>query len=109
MCENAPIKAAFTFGRSDMIDLRNLPPAISGKREQREPRGSSFPALRTFADVERDIVARALEMAGGNKVHAARTLKIARKRLYAKIEKYVSSRARGTWPVARRRSWMVSR
>jgi len=29
-----------------------------------------------------------LEMAGGNKVHAARTLKISRKRLYAKIEKY---------------------
>jgi len=45
-------------------------------------------AAAAFAEAERDIIARALEMAGGNKVHAARTLKISRKRLYAKIEKY---------------------
>jgi transcriptional regulator with PAS, ATPase and Fis domain len=81
------IEAAFIFGRSPMIELANLPPAISGKRGSI---GGNAPnvAVGTFAEAERDIIARALEMAGGNKVHAARTLKISRKRLYAKIEKY---------------------
>ena len=81
------IEAAFIFGRTPMIELANLPPAISGKREQSAQQATSV-ALGTFADAERDIIARALEMAGGNKVHAARALKISRKRLYAKIEKY---------------------
>ncbi len=83
------IEGAFIFGRTAMIELSNLPPAISGKRGQggAQPGGVNV-AVGTFAEAERDIIARALEMAGGNKVHAARTLKISRKRLYAKIEKY---------------------
>jgi transcriptional regulator with PAS, ATPase and Fis domain len=78
------IEAAFIFGRTPMIEFADLPPVVGGKREQP---ATSF-ALGTFADAERHIIARALDMAGGNKVHAARTLKISRKRLYAKIEKY---------------------
>ena len=60
---------------------------MSGKREspQQLSRVTWWGPSQT---AERDIIARALEMAGGNKVHAARTLKISRKRLYAKIEKY---------------------
>ncbi|HXR35056.1 MAG TPA: sigma-54 dependent transcriptional regulator [Candidatus Binataceae bacterium] len=42
----------------------------------------------SFADVERDLVRRALENTEGNKVQAAKLLQISRKRLYAKIEKY---------------------
>ncbi len=82
------IEGAFIFGRTPMIELSNLPPAVSGKREQSAQQGGVNVAVGTFAEAERDIIARALEMAGGNKVHAARTLKISRKRLYAKIEKY---------------------
>ncbi len=81
------IEGAFIFGRTPMIELANLPPAISGKHEQSMQQPANVP-VGTFAEAERDIIARALEMAGGNKVHAARTLKISRKRLYAKIEKY---------------------
>jgi transcriptional regulator with PAS, ATPase and Fis domain len=81
------IEAAFIFGRTPMIELRDLPPAIGGKAEQ-SSRPASSVLVGTFAEAERDIIARALEMSGGNKVHAARTLKISRKRLYAKIEKY---------------------
>ena len=81
------IEGAFIFGRSPMIELGNLPPAISGQREV-TPKPTANLAVGTFAEAERDIIARALEIAGGNKVHAARTLKISRKRLYAKIEKY---------------------
>jgi two-component system response regulator AtoC len=81
------IEAAFIFGRASMIELRDLPPALSGKRDGAPAQMANF-AVGTFAEAERDIIARALEMAAGNKVHAARTLKISRKRLYAKIEKY---------------------
>ena len=80
------IEAAF-FGRAPMIELANLPSAISGKRQHSAQQAPNV-AVGTFAVAERDIIARALEMAGGNKAHAARTLKISRKRLYAKIEKY---------------------
>jgi transcriptional regulator with PAS, ATPase and Fis domain len=82
------IEAAFIFGRSPMVELANLPPAISGKRAAIGAPAAGNVAVGTFAEAERDIIARALEMAGGNKVHAARTLKISRKRLYAKIDKY---------------------
>ena len=81
------IEAAFIFGRTSMIELRDLPPQIGGKRDRNLEQPVNV-GVGTFAEAERDIIARALEMAGGNKVHAARTLKISRKRLYAKIEKY---------------------
>jgi DNA-binding NtrC family response regulator len=42
----------------------------------------------TFAQVERDLIRRALENCDWNKVHAAAMLKISRKKLYAKISKY---------------------
>jgi len=44
--------------------------------------------LGTFADVERDLILRALKACDWNKVHAATMLKISRKKLYAKISKY---------------------
>jgi DNA-binding NtrC family response regulator len=44
--------------------------------------------IGTFADVERDLILRALEVCDWNKVHAAAMLKISRKKLYAKINKY---------------------
>ncbi|HLI82092.1 MAG TPA: sigma-54 dependent transcriptional regulator [Candidatus Binataceae bacterium] len=81
------IEAAFIFGRTPMIELSNLPPAIGGKRPA-SAQNVTAAGVGSFAEAERNIIARALEIAGGNKVHAARTLKISRKRLYAKIEKY---------------------
>jgi DNA-binding NtrC family response regulator len=44
--------------------------------------------LGTFAEVERNLIFRALEACEWNKVHAAAMLKISRKKLYAKINKY---------------------
>ncbi len=38
--------------------------------------------------VERDLIRRALETTAGNKVQAAKLLRISRKKLYAKIDKY---------------------
>ena len=81
------IESAFTFGRSPTIRLEHLPPAISGTTLG----NSAKPAndeVGSFAEAERDLIARALETTSGNKLAASRLLKISRKKLYAKITKY---------------------
>ena len=82
------IEGAFTFGRSPVIRLEDLPRSVAGgEAADRTLSDLSFP-VGTFADSERVIIQRALESTGGNKVQAARLLKISRKKLYAKIAKY---------------------
>jgi DNA-binding NtrC family response regulator len=88
------IESAFTFGRSPMIRLQDLPAGIAGMRSsssapqpERDARISA-PSIGTFADAERDLISRALKATEGNKVQAAALLRISRKKLYAKIEKY---------------------
>ncbi len=90
------IEGAFTFGRSSNITLEDLPPQLAGERPVSAPSTDSPPAaaaaptagLPSFADVERELIRRALESTEGNKVQAAKLLRISRKKLYAKIEKY---------------------
>jgi transcriptional regulator with PAS, ATPase and Fis domain len=79
------IESALTFGRSPLIGLDSLPPAIEANNDEVGPLGQS---LGTFADAERDVIARALESTGGNKLAASKLLRISRKKLYAKISKY---------------------
>jgi DNA-binding NtrC family response regulator len=82
------IETAFTFSRSQVIRLQDLPPSISGSpAAERAPTGRRNPVV-TFADAEHDLIRGALEATEGNKVHAAKLLKISRKKLYAKIAKY---------------------
>jgi len=90
------IESAFTFGRSSMIRLQDLPASVTGNRRDRLSKSSNGashegkPALPngSFAEAERELIARALESTDGNKVAAAALLRISRKKLYAKIEKY---------------------
>jgi len=88
------IEGAFTFGRSPMIRRQDLPAGIAGSRSDRpslrsdrRPPGPEL-SIGTFADAERELIARALKATEGNKVRAAALLRISRKKLYAKIEKY---------------------
>ncbi len=81
------IESAFTFGRSQVIRLSDLPPEIRDRRAA-VPWAPVSGAVGTFADAERDLISRALESTGGNKVAAAKLLRISRKKLYAKISKY---------------------
>lgn len=81
------VEGAFTFGRSPVIRREDLPPPISGLKE-RAVSEAARGTIGTFADAERDLIVRALEMAEWNKAEAARILKISRKKLYAKIDKY---------------------
>src|SRR5277367_3381633 len=84
------IEGAFTFGRSPMIRLQDLPAAIAGSGTDRPSLRSDkpSPSIGTFAEAERELISRALKATGGNKVQAAALLRISRKKLYAKIEKY---------------------
>jgi transcriptional regulator with PAS, ATPase and Fis domain len=82
------IESAFTFSRASVIRLQDLPVSITGGVPA-EPARSIEPApVGTFADAEQQLIRRALESTGGNKVQAAKLLKISRKKLYAKIAKY---------------------
>ena len=82
------IETAFTFSRSQVIRLQDLPPSISGSRPPEHARTERRNPVGTFADAERDLIRGALEATEGNKVQAAALLKISRKKLYAKIAKY---------------------
>jgi two-component system response regulator AtoC len=85
------VEGAMTFGTNALIGLEDLPASISRIEMQTPPRpviAQTSTGVRTFADVERDLILRALEACDWNKVHAAAMLKISRKKLYAKINKY---------------------
>ncbi len=79
------IESAFTFSRSPVIRLRDLPASISGSIAA--PAAMSNP-VGSFADAEQALIRGALEATEGNKLQAAKLLKISRKKLYAKIAKY---------------------
>jgi transcriptional regulator with PAS, ATPase and Fis domain len=85
------IESAMTFGTGSLIGLEDLPASVSRNGSSRPPRPSVAEPLSgvgTFAEVERNLILRALEACEWNKVHAAAMLKISRKKLYAKINKY---------------------
>jgi transcriptional regulator with PAS, ATPase and Fis domain len=82
------IEGAFTFSRSPVIRLEDLPRSVTGGEAAGGTNSDQRFSIGTFADSERVIIQRALESTGGNKVQAAKLLKISRKKLYAKITKY---------------------
>jgi transcriptional regulator with PAS, ATPase and Fis domain len=82
------IETAFTFSRSPVIRLQDLPASISGSHGAQRAPAASGSAVGTFADAEQALIRGALEATEGNKLQAARLLKISRKKLYAKIAKY---------------------
>ena len=81
------VESVFTFGRFPMIRLQDLPRTVVASRVKQPPLAPVVP-IGSFADAERDMVARALEATSGNKLAAARLLRISRKKLYATIAKY---------------------
>jgi transcriptional regulator with PAS, ATPase and Fis domain len=83
------VEGALTFSRSQFIRLKDLPATIvkSGEPPIR-PLARLTAPVSSFAEVERDLIGRALESTGGNKRRAASLLQISRKKLYAKIKQY---------------------
>jgi transcriptional regulator with PAS, ATPase and Fis domain len=87
------VEGAMTFGTDGLIKLEDLPPSISRIEMLKPAKLSMAPlpaalGIGTFADMERELILRALEACDWNKVHTAAMLKISRKKLYAKINKY---------------------
>jgi transcriptional regulator with PAS, ATPase and Fis domain len=83
------VESAMTFGTEALIGLEDLPQSISRLEVLKlRPAAQLLTRPATFADVERDLILRALQACDWNKVHAAATLNISRKKLYAKIKKY---------------------
>jgi transcriptional regulator with PAS, ATPase and Fis domain len=82
------IQRGFIFGRHQLIRLEDLPSAIlRGEIANGSGVSSSqvTSQVTTLSHVERDVIARTLELAGGNKSRAAELLGISRKRLYTRM------------------------
>jgi DNA-binding NtrC family response regulator len=83
------VESAMTFGTSPLLRLEDLPSTIT--RLERPLSADPEPPSAnsgTFAEVERSLILRALEANEWNKSRAAEMLRISRKKLYAKIDKY---------------------
>ena len=81
-------RAAVLCG-GEIIDVTNLPDAIRAERAPRaEAEEASLTLREAIAQLERRMIARALERAGGNRSEAARQLGIGRPQLYAKLDEY---------------------
>ncbi len=92
------IESACTFGTSPTITLDDLPIRIVNawraascamlSPTKETPESPAVESPGSYAEFERDAIVKALERTGGNRVQAARILKISRKKLYARIERY---------------------
>jgi DNA-binding NtrC family response regulator len=80
------IERAFALSSSPVIEVEDLPPAITGRSRLPHPAEVAWPM--PFDEAERNNIAAALRLAGGNKNEAARLLGIDRQRLYRKITRY---------------------
>ncbi len=76
------LQKAFIAATGPTIRLADLPPPIGGETPNL---GYQLPS---FAEAERELIKRALDVTAGNKSSAARLLKISRKKLYGKLTKY---------------------
>jgi len=85
------IERAFMLCEGDTIGLRDLPLEVRGDtRETALP--SDYSERVTLGDIrkhtEREVLSRTLKQVKGNKLRAAKLLKISRSTLYAKIEEH---------------------
>jgi DNA-binding NtrC family response regulator len=85
------IQRSLVLARSDVITLENLPLSL---RAEGELIASStlwqqgMPLRKILADVEKEIILKALQETGGNRTRAAAILHIHRRQLFSKIKQY---------------------
>jgi transcriptional regulator with PAS, ATPase and Fis domain len=98
------IESAITFGHTARIRLKDLPQnvrrnepeaalltggdVVHAEVEAAPVRQLTDASPKTFDETERELIERALQIAGHNKTHAAELLQISRKKLYARLAKY---------------------
>jgi DNA-binding NtrC family response regulator len=84
------IERAAVMCSMDVIDTADLPPTLR-EAHSSAPAGAAGPAMplrEALAALERQMIVRALDQAGGNRAEAARILGIARPQLYTKLDEY---------------------
>jgi DNA-binding NtrC family response regulator len=81
------IERAFALSNADTITIADLPAAVTG-RASFDVDPLQFSSVPPLEEMERRLIAAALQQGHGNKNEAARLLGIDRQRLYRKIEKY---------------------
>jgi DNA-binding NtrC family response regulator len=86
------IEAAFRVSSEHAIGAADLPP-LSDAGELAPSGGAAMMQgsqirIGSFAELERDLIRRALESTRGNKARTAKLLKISRKKLYSRIKKF---------------------
>lgn len=88
--ENA-IERAVILLQGDIITERELPLSITQSIDKHPSTTSDIPkdlSSKSLEDIEKDAILEALKTAGGNKSKAARLLKLNRRTLYSKLEKF---------------------
>jgi DNA-binding NtrC family response regulator len=88
------VQRAAAVSAAEVIDVHDLPAALcEGGATPRGEVGAAgayegLPLREALASLEKSLIARALEKAGGNRAEAARILGIARPQLYVKLEEH---------------------
>ncbi|MFQ5580006.1 MAG: sigma-54-dependent transcriptional regulator [Nitrospiria bacterium] len=82
------IERAVTLSRREKITAEDFPPVITGGQGDQLLIEQALARMSPLAEVEREYVYRILQLAGGNKMKAARILQIDRHTLYKKLEDY---------------------
>jgi two-component system response regulator HydG len=82
------LERSFIASPSQHIQRKDLSLSPFGELAAAPFASSAVPLAATYAESERALIERTLDLAGGNKARAARQLGISRKRLYARIAKY---------------------
>ena len=75
------INFSATMATGEVIQLKDMPSAFMGSKEQVSSKGS-------FEETEKALIIKALQQSNNNKKMAAKQLKISRKTLYNKMNKY---------------------
>jgi DNA-binding NtrC family response regulator len=93
------IQRAAVLAGGDVIDAPNLPEPVRDPRERHAagPEDPDVPLREAVAALEKRLIQRALERAGGNRSEAARRLGIGRPQLYAKMQEHgIADRGEGS-------------
>ena len=87
------LERAFILCESETIEVEHLPPELLSPPPSQAEAASLFklpPQGISLEAVERDFIRQALEMSGGNQVHAARLLGISRDALRYRMKKFTA-------------------
>jgi two-component system response regulator HydG len=83
------VERAVIMARGDMISQKDFPDTVRGTDLEAEGTGSvGLTPGRSLREVEKEMIIRTLEEAGGNRTHTAKILGISRRTLQLKLKEY---------------------